>query len=177
MSTTKVTFFRAAARIKSIIFTALPGELYKCARIVPEGRDFVTGSCLNAVWHVLPTKRNIVPLASIKQCNQVNQSKKKLSLPNEILLGGIFMKSKNKLTTTLFSVYMLLLIGIILFKLPFYSPEISDGTRAINLIPFKGSFDENGNFILNEVIQNILVFIPFGIYICILKDEWSFKKK
>jgi len=87
------------------------------------------------------------------------------------------MKQGNKLTFMLFSVYMLLLTGIILFKLPFYSPELSDGTRVINIIPFKGSFDADGNFILSEVIQNILIFIPFGIYICMLEDEWSFKKK
>jgi len=87
------------------------------------------------------------------------------------------MIHRNKLTVILFSIYVLLLIGIILFKLPFYSPEISDGTRVINLIPFKGSFDENGNLVLSEVIQNVLIFIPFGIYLCMLKDEWPFIKK
>jgi len=89
------------------------------------------------------------------------------------------MKSekRNTLTIALFVVYILLLIGIVLFKLPFYSPVISDGIRVINLIPFQGSFDENGTLILREIIQNILLFIPLGIYICMLKSKWPFMKK
>lgn len=89
------------------------------------------------------------------------------------------MKSekRNTLTIILFVVYMLLLTGVILFKLPFYSGELSDGIRVINMIPFRGSFDENGIILLREIIYNILLFIPLGIYICMLKDEWSFIKK
>lgn len=88
------------------------------------------------------------------------------------------MKSEkqNTLTIVLFVVYILLLTAIIIFKLPFYS-EITDGIRVINLIPFQGSFDENGVIIFREIIDNILLFIPLGIYICMLKDEWSFMKK
>lgn len=84
---------------------------------------------------------------------------------------------RNTLTIALFAVYILLLTGIILFKLPFYSEKISDGIRVINLIPLQGSFDENGNFILREIIQNTLLFMPLSIYICVLKSKWSFKKK
>jgi hypothetical protein len=54
------------------------------------------------------------------------------------------LKKQNTITAILCLVYLLLLTGIILFKLPFYSPEISDGIRVINLIPLQGSFDENG---------------------------------
>lgn len=87
------------------------------------------------------------------------------------------LQKKNTLTITLFIVYILLLIGIILFKLPFYSGKISDGIRVINLIPLQGSFDENGGILLREIIYNILLFIPLGIYIRMLKSEWHFKKK
>ncbi|MEA4994841.1 hypothetical protein SDC9_72892 [bioreactor metagenome] len=89
------------------------------------------------------------------------------------------MKSekRNTLTIILFVVYMLLLTGVILFKLPFYSEKLSDGIRVINLIPLQGSFDENGAIILREIIDNILLFIPLGIYICMLKSERSFMKK
>ena len=86
-------------------------------------------------------------------------------------------EKRNSLTIALFVVYMLLLVGIILFKLPFYSEKISDGIRVINPIPLQGSFDENGVIILREIIDNILLFIPLGIYICMLKSEWSFIKK
>ncbi|WP_333650139.1 VanZ family protein [Lacrimispora sp.] len=86
-------------------------------------------------------------------------------------------KERNTLTIVLFIVYILLLTGVILFKLPFYSEKISDGIRVINLIPFQGSFDENGVILLREIIQNILIFIPLGIYIYMIKYEWSFMKK
>lgn len=89
------------------------------------------------------------------------------------------MKSKkqNTLTIVLFVIYILMLTGIILFKLPFYSEKISDGIRVINLIPFQGSFDANGVILLREIIYNILLFIPLGIYIGMLKSEWSFVRK
>lgn len=87
------------------------------------------------------------------------------------------LKSKNKITVILFIIYLLLLIGIVLFKLPFYSPKLSDGIRTINFIPFYGSYDENGNILHLEIIYNILIFIPLGIYISLLKENWSFIKK
>ena len=89
----------------------------------------------------------------------------------------IKIEKQKTLTIILFAVYMLLLTGVILFKLPFYSEKISEGIRVINLIPFKGSFDENGVLILREIMQNILLFIPLGIYICMLKSKWAFTKK
>jgi len=77
----------------------------------------------------------------------------------------------------LFAIYLLLSTGIILFKLPFYSPEISDGIRVINLIPLQGSFDNSGAIDFREIRDNILIFIPLGVYICMLKSEWPFMKK
>jgi glycopeptide antibiotics resistance protein len=82
-----------------------------------------------------------------------------------------------KLTLVLFAVYVLLLTGIILFKLPFFSESLSDGIRVINLIPLGGSFDENGNLILWEMVNNILLFIPLGVYLCMLKGKMSFACK
>jgi glycopeptide antibiotics resistance protein len=92
---------------------------------------------------------------------------------------GTIVKSgtKNTLTVVLLSVYLLLLTGIVLFKLPFYSESISDGIRVVNIIPLGGSFDENGDLLLREILNNTLLFIPLGIYICILKSEWSFFKR
>ncbi|KHL96824.1 teicoplanin resistance protein VanZ [Paenibacillus sp. IHB B 3415] len=87
------------------------------------------------------------------------------------------LQKQNTLTITLFIVYILLLTGIILFKLPFYSDKISNGIRVISLIPLQGSFDENGCILLDEIIYNILLFIPLGIYIRMLKSEWPFRKK
>lgn len=88
-------------------------------------------------------------------------------------------KSKTKkqyaLTIALLAVYLLLLTGIILFKLPLYSPLADE--RAINLIPLMGSFNEHGVLVLREIVYNILLFVPLGVYICMLTSDWSFKKK
>jgi glycopeptide antibiotics resistance protein len=82
-----------------------------------------------------------------------------------------------KLTRVLLAVYLLLLTGIILFKLPFYSENLSDGVRVINLVPLGGSFDENGNLLLREMLDNLLLFIPLGVYICMRKGKRSLIRK
>ena len=76
-------------------------------------------------------------------------------------------KRNDTLTLILFIIYILVLIWIVLFKLNFSLAEM-ERVRNINLIPFRGS-DIGAN-----VIYNILFFIPFGIYICMLKNKWSF---
>lgn len=85
-------------------------------------------------------------------------------------------KKQNTLTIILFVIYILVLTRIILFKLPFYS-EKAGRIQEINLIPLLGSFDDDGAIVYREIIGNILVFIPLGIYICMLKSKWSFVKK
>lgn len=77
-------------------------------------------------------------------------------------------KRTDTLTFFLFIIYVLVLIWIILFKLHFSLAEM-DRVRNINLIPFEG-FAVIG---ANE-FYNIIFFIPFGIYICMLKNKWSF---
>lgn len=49
--------------------------------------------------------------------------------------------------------------------------------REINLTPFAGSVIVNNQIDFNEIILNVLSFIPFGIYISMLKPNWSFLKK
>ncbi len=82
----------------------------------------------------------------------------------------------NTLTLLLFIIYLLALIWLILFKLQFSIPN-TDGGRVVNLIPFLGSFGDNGVIRFAEIRVNILAFIPLGIYICMLKSKWSFAKK
>ena len=41
--------------------------------------------------------------------------------------------------------------------------------RSINLIPFGSSAIINGSISLRETLYNILVFIPFGVYVEIFK--------
>lgn len=85
-------------------------------------------------------------------------------------------KKKGNLTMILFTVYSCILIWILLFKMSFSLDELY-GDRSINLIPFLGSAIVNGKLDISEIINNILVFIPVGIYTCMLKQEWSILKK
>jgi glycopeptide antibiotics resistance protein len=83
------------------------------------------------------------------------------------------MKKENKkeyfaLTKMLFIIYCILLIWIILFKTSFSISEFIalSGKRSINLIPFH--YPTEVNFHLREVIANVLIFVPLGIYLKIL---------
>lgn len=85
-------------------------------------------------------------------------------------------EKQRALTLTLFAVYMLILIWMVLFKLQFSVPVIEE-ERTFNLIPLQGSYGDNGLFRFGEVRNNILAFIPLGIYLCMLKRNWLFMKK
>ena len=84
-------------------------------------------------------------------------------------------KQRN-LTKILFSVYFLLLVWILLFKMSFSFEELHR-SRSINIIPFAGTATVNGRIHMTEIINNVIVFIPVGIYACMLKQEWSIIKK
>ena len=71
----------------------------------------------------------------------------------------------------LFGIYCLLLVWIILFKLSFSLEDLQSlmGQRSINLIPFHYEDDMRfARFHWTEVWENVLVFIPFGIYLKLL---------
>jgi glycopeptide antibiotics resistance protein len=88
-------------------------------------------------------------------------------------------KNKNnqvKLTFGLFIVYFLVLIWIILFKMQFTFNTLPH-FRGLNLIPFAGSVIKNNQLDYNEIILNMMVFIPFGLYLSMIKLNWSFWKK
>lgn len=88
-------------------------------------------------------------------------------------------KSKNnqkKITACLLAVYLFTLTWIIVFKMQFSFQGLPD-FREINLIPFAGSANVNNQIEFNEIIYNVLAFIPFGIYISMLKSNWSFLKR
>ena len=83
---------------------------------------------------------------------------------------------QHNLTKILFAVYFLILVWILLFKMSFSFDELYRN-RSINIIPFMGSVIVNGRIDTSEIINNILVFIPVGVYICMLKEDWSILKK
>ncbi len=80
----------------------------------------------------------------------------------------MFQKINKTITSFLFFLYMILLVWIIIFKL---ETDISyflatRNYRIINLQPY---------LYMNpvEILLNILVFIPFGIYCKMLKKKYA----
>ena len=82
----------------------------------------------------------------------------------------------NKLTKLLFFIYVTAILWIIVFK--FDVPFSRLGyMRSINLIPFNESLVINGKLDFGEIIMNVLIFIPLGIYSDILFRKWTNGKK
>lgn len=79
------------------------------------------------------------------------------------------MKSK-KFTLALFIFYCIILIWIIIFKLQFTFEDLPH-FRSFNLIPFSESAVVNDKMNFDEIIQNMLVFIPFGIFVHVLLEK------
>ena len=63
---------------------------------------------------------------------------------------------------------------VILFKLQFSILDL-DRVREINLIPFYYEYEVT--FHATEVLQNVLIFMPFGIYLCLLLPKSRFGVK
>lgn len=79
------------------------------------------------------------------------------------------MKSK-KCTLGLLIFYLVALTWIILFKFQFSIADLPH-LRNINLIPFGNSVIVNGTIDFSEIIQNLLAFVPCGLFIHILWEE------
>lgn len=67
-----------------------------------------------------------------------------------------------KTTHILFTIYLFLVIWIILFKLS-VSIEQLPHFRSFNLIPFY--YPNKTGFQIREVLDNVIIFIPFGLYL------------
>src|SRR5881398_2542352 len=81
----------------------------------------------------------------------------------------------NRLTTVLFTIYLIAICWILLFKLGVQFSYM--GNRRISLIPFKEPLFLNGRIDVSEVILNIVIFVPLGIYAGILFKRWNIGKK
>ena len=95
--------------------------------------------------------------------------------PEQFSMAGIktfwrtfLMKNSRKtLTVVLAIIYGLLLIWIILFKMSSFSAISElDHIRSINLIPFYYDREVSSHF--SEVFENVILFIPMGIYLMII---------
>ncbi|MEG1265437.1 MAG: VanZ family protein, partial [Myroides sp.] len=77
-------------------------------------------------------------------------------------------KKMNFFLPLLFIIYITLLIWIIVFKLQFSISEL-DTVRSINLIPFHYDNEIGVRFHLTEILENIAIFAPLGIYLFMFK--------
>lgn len=80
-----------------------------------------------------------------------------------------------KLTNFLFVTYLVILTWIIVFKMELSTLLLARyGYRNLNLIPFAGTAVYNGVLDYQEILLNVLCFIPFGVYMEMLfrKASW-----
>ena len=76
-----------------------------------------------------------------------------------------------KLTTVLFVIYVIALFWILLFKLGVQFSYMED--RSVNLIPFRQAFS-NGRIDVVEILLNVVIFVPLGMYAGVLFKRWNF---
>ena len=87
----------------------------------------------------------------------------------------MFRSTKQKRAVyTVFGIYLVLLAWLVLFKFATSLSELPS-IRGINVIPFY--YDQETSVHLKEVLYNIIVFIPLGVYIQILKEDWKIAMK
>ena len=77
-------------------------------------------------------------------------------------------KVTKRLTTVLFIIYLIALGWILLFKLGVQFSYMEN--RNVNLIPF-------AKIDVAEIILNLVIFVPLGIYAGVLFKRWGFVKK
>ena len=83
-------------------------------------------------------------------------------------------KTANRLTYVLLIIYLVALFWILLFKLCVQFSYMEN--RQVNLIPFREAFMANGKIDFGEIIMNVVIFVPLGIYAGILFKRWIFGK-
>ena len=76
----------------------------------------------------------------------------------------------NRLTVVLFIIYLIAICWILLFKLGVHFSYMEK--RSVNLIPFLEPL-----IFSSENLSNVVIFVPFGIYVGILFEKWIFGKK
>jgi len=82
----------------------------------------------------------------------------------------------NALTQVLVIIYLIALVWILLFKMGVHFSYMSN-SRSINFIPFREPLFLNGKLDLGEMIMNVVIFVPLGIYAGILFKKWIVGKK
>lgn len=78
------------------------------------------------------------------------------------------------LLAVLFMVYLVLLAWVVLWKLEV--PYVGGGAlRQIKLVPFARTAEAGASAPL-EVVANVMLFVPFGLYLGLLAPSWPWWK-
>ena len=85
--------------------------------------------------------------------------------------GSEATRSRRRILPALFVVYLVLLTWIVIWKLEV--PFVGTGDlRQLKLVPFAPSTCDGASS-PSEVVVNILLFVPFGLYLGLLAPAWS----
>jgi glycopeptide antibiotics resistance protein len=88
----------------------------------------------------------------------------------------ITTKIQKYLTICLSVIYLTAVVAVILFKFPFKGDAFGS-MRAIELIPFYVVEIKDISFFRSNLLYNFLFFIPFGVFISLLKPDWTLLRK
>ncbi|MET1016930.1 MAG: VanZ family protein, partial [Leifsonia flava] len=85
--------------------------------------------------------------------------------------GAADVRQGNPATlVVLFGIYLSLLVWIVLWKLDV--PWVGGVQRVIKVVPFAAT-SGNGASAPFEVAMNLVLFVPFGVYLGLLAPRWS----
>lgn len=85
-------------------------------------------------------------------------------------------RSGRRLAVGLLAVYLVGLTWVILFKMQ-AGLDVFGTMRSVNLVPFAGAVVVNGAADYEEVVQNVLAFVPFGLLVGMLAPRRPFWAK
>lgn len=87
----------------------------------------------------------------------------------KILLSKV---DQRKLTKVLFGIYLLFLVWTVIFKMQFSLNDLPN-FQSVNLVPLEGTTIVDGHYDYVELGLNVLIFIPFGLYISQIKPKMN----
>ncbi len=83
--------------------------------------------------------------------------------------------SSSKFTIVLFIIYLIALCWILLFKLGVRFSYME--MRIVNITPFRELFIDHARVDKAEIILNIIIFIPLGMYAGLIFKQWPWMRK
>jgi glycopeptide antibiotics resistance protein len=98
-----------------------------------------------------------------------------MSIQHSRQAGSKSLLLADRITTALLNIYLIVLIWVVLFKLGVRFSYMEH--REVNLIPFLGSFTPEGKLDVMEILLNVMIFIPLGVYTGMLFRKWLFGQK